>query len=183
MDSTGFVTLYHGSINDFTMVDVNEGKPNKDFGRGFYTSRTEHHAISIAVRNKALEQERYKIRGKKTNATAWLYTFEFDLSDLDKLNVKEFTSPDKEWMRFVVLNRTSRTQQHDYDIVIGATANDNTRASIQAVLAAAGGQAISDKAIEALIALVEPNNLPPQFYFATQRAADLLYFRSRRIVR
>jgi hypothetical protein len=59
--------------------------------------------------------------------------YEFDLDNLSKLNLKEFTSADREWMRFVVLNRESKAQQHEYDVVIGPTANDNTRAAIQTV--------------------------------------------------
>jgi hypothetical protein len=37
--------------------------------------------------------------------------------------------------------------------------------------------------IDALIALIEPENLPWQFFFGTQRAADLLHFNRRRVIR
>ena len=87
-------------------------------------------------------------------------------------------------MRFVVLNRESKSkvQEHEYDIVIGPTANDNTRAAIQTVMLLTKGQIITDKAIDALIALIEPDNLPWQFFFGTQRAADLLRFTERSII-
>ena len=183
MDNGSIITLYHGSIYDFEKIDVDKGKPYKDFGRGFYTSRTEQHASSLALRNKEIQQVRNALRGIKDNISSWLYTYEFDLQKMDFLNVKEFVHPDSEWMRFVVLNRMSRTRQHNYDIVIGATANDNTRASIQTVISAAGGQALSDRAIDALIALVEPDNLPQQYFFGAQRAADLLQLIGRRIIR
>jgi hypothetical protein len=42
---------------------------------------------------------------------------------------------------------------------------------------------LTDKAIDALLALVEPDNLPWQFFFGTQRAADLLRFKGRGIIR
>jgi len=183
MNDNSIITLYHGSIYDFSKIDVSQGRLNKDFGRGFYTTRTEQHAINLAVRNNAIQQERYAQRGQKASSISWLYTYEFDLLGMDQMNVKEFNTPDAEWMRFVVLNRTSRKREHNYDIVIGATANDNTRVSIQTVLAAAGGQVLSDSAINALIALIEPENLPPQVFFGTQRAADLLRFKSRRVIR
>ena len=180
---TDIITLYHGTTYDFVTVDITKGKPNKDFGQGFYTSRDIHHAQRLAIRNREIESERSTLRGRTANITAWLYSYEFDLRELDKLNVKDFATPDREWIKFVVLNRMSRTPQHNYDVVIGATANDNTRASIQAVLSAANGQALTDKAIDALIALVEPNNLPRQYFFGTQHAADLLQYKGRRVLK
>lgn len=45
------------------------------------------------------------------------------------------------------------------------------------------GKALSDKAVDALIALIEPDNLPWQFFFGTQRSADLLHYNGRRIIR
>ena len=38
------IQLYHGTIYDFDKIDVTKGKWNKDFGRGFYTSRDIGHA-------------------------------------------------------------------------------------------------------------------------------------------
>ena len=177
------ITLYHGTVYEFDKIDVTKGKGNKDFGRGFYTSRDIRHAERLAVRNKSIEEERYALRGVEKSFTPWLYIFEFNLDNLATLNVKEFTSADREWMRFVVLNREnkSKIQEHEYDIVIGPTANDNTRTAIQTVMPLAKGQIITDKAIDALIALIEPDNLPWQFFFGTQSAANLLRVIGRRI--
>jgi len=179
------ITLYHGTIYQFDKIDVTKGKGNKDFGRGFYTSRDVHHAKRLATRNKYIEEERFALRGMKKNVTPWLYTFEFDLDNLTSLNVKEFATADSEWMRFVVLNRESKSkdQEHEYDIVIGPTANDNTRAAIQTVMPLTKGQVMTDKAIEALIALIEPEKLPWQFFFGTQCAAELLRLIKRGVIR
>jgi hypothetical protein len=179
------ITLYHGTIYEFNKIDVTKGKGNKDFGRGFYTSRDIRHAERLASRNKSIEEERCALRGVKKRVIPWLYTFEFDLDNLAMLNVKEFAAADREWMRFVVFNRESKSkaQQHEYDIVIGPTANDNTRAAIQTVMPLTRGQVLTDKAIDALIALIEPDNLPWQFFFGTQRAADLLHLNGGRIIR
>ena len=179
------ITLYHGTIYEFDQIDVTKGKWNKDFGRGFYTSRDVFHAERLATRNKYIEEERFALRGAKKNITPWLYTFEFDIANLTALNVKEFAFADSEWMRFVVLNRESKnkSQEHEYDIVIGPTANDNTRAAIQTVMPLTKGQVMTDRAIDALIALIEPDNLPWQFFFGTQRAADLLRLTERGIFR
>ena len=178
------ITLYHGTIYEFDNIDVAKGKGNKDFGRGFYTSRDIRHAERLAARNKSIEEERSALRGAAKGVTPWLYTFDFDLDNLASLKTKEFATADREWMRFVVLNREnkSKTQQHEYDVVIGPTANDNTRAAIQTVMPLAKGQAMTEKAIDALIALIEPDNLPWQFFFGTQRAADLLHLKERRAI-
>jgi hypothetical protein len=179
------ITLYHGTTYEFDIIDVTKGKWNKDFGRGFYTSRDVSHAERLSTRNKFIEEERFALRGVKKSVTPWLYTFEFDLDNLTALNVKEFAAADREWMRFVVLNRESKskTQEHEYDIVIGPTANDNTRAAIQTVIPLTNGQIMTDRAIDALIALIEPANLPQQFFFGTGCAADLLRLTKRRIIR
>lgn len=179
------ITLYHGTIYEFDKIDVNKGKGNKDFGRGFYTSRDVHHAERLATRNKFIEEERFALRGVKKNVTPFLYTLKFDINNLATLNVKEFAIADREWMRFVVLNRESKskTQEHEYDIVIGPTANDNTRAAIQTIMPLTKGQVMTDKAIDTLIALIEPDNLPWQFFFGTQRSADLLRLTERGIIR
>ena len=179
------ITLYHGTIYEFDKIDVTKGKWNKDFGRGFYASRDVRHAERLATRNKFIEEERFVLRGMKKSVTPWLYTYDFDIDTLVTLNVKEFASADRDWMRFVVQNRESKskTQEHEYDIVIGPTANDNTRAAIQTVMPLTKGQIASDRAIDALIALIEPDNLPGQFFFGTQRATDLLRLTERGIIR
>jgi hypothetical protein len=46
------ITLYHGSVHSFDNIDVSMGKPFKDFGIGFYTSRDRFHAEKMALRNK-----------------------------------------------------------------------------------------------------------------------------------
>jgi len=178
------ITLYHGTIYEFDKIDVDKGKGNKDFGRGFYTSRDIHHAERLATRNMSIEEERFALRGIERIATPWLYSFDFDLDSMEIFNVKEFATADREWMRFVVLNRESKSkvQEHEYDIVIGPTANDNTRAAIQTVMPLTNGHVMTDKAIDALIALIEPDNLPWQFFFGTQRAADLLHLNGKRTI-
>jgi len=179
------ITLYHGTIYEFDKIDVTKGKGNKDFGRGFYTSRDIRHAERLALRNKLIEEERFALRGLEKTVTPLLYVYSLDFNDLATLKVKEFSTIDEEWMRFMVLNRESKSkiQEHEFDIVIGPTANDNTRAAIQTVVPLTKGQVMTDKAIDALIALIEPDNLTRQYFFGTQRAADLLRLTERRIIR
>jgi hypothetical protein len=104
----------------------------------------------------------------------WLYTYEFPRDAMDKLSVKVFDSADKVWLQFVSENRRSSKPIHNYDIVIGPTANDRTNASIQLYFSGAYGQVGTDRAMEILLEVLMPDNLPPQTFFATERAVQFL---------
>jgi hypothetical protein len=177
LDNSGIITLYHGSIHEFAKIDVARGKPNKDFGRGFYASRTEQHAANIAMRNRKIEQARL-LRSpdgiKHKSAAAWVYAYEFDLRELDRLNVKEFADADREWALFVARNRKSDARRGEYDVVIGKTANDDTRTTVDIYIMGGYGDPDSDAAISMFLQLILPDRLPPQMFFGTQKAADLL---------
>jgi hypothetical protein len=95
------------------------------------------------------------------------------------LKVKEFEAADVDWVKFIVLNRSNKRHQHDYDIVIGPTANDQTLVTVQAYLAGLYGNLDDDRAIQTFLKLIEPQKLPAQIYFGTQKAANLLVFKER----
>jgi len=168
------VTLYHGTISLFNKPDANKGKPFKDFGRGFYVSPEKQNAINIASRNKLIEESRNKRLKKTENVSAYLYTFELDLSILKDYSVKEFTNADKEWLLFVLANRSSRDKSHSYDVVIGPTANDDTRASLRAYNAGAYGEQDSDEAMNILIRRLKVDKLPEQVYFSNNNILSFL---------
>jgi hypothetical protein len=119
LNNTNIITLYHGSIYDFNKIDVARGKPNKDFGRGFYTSRTEQQAVNLAKRNRQIEQNRLALISDKTQVPAWLYVYEFDLLKADALNVKEFKQADFEWVDFIVENRFISADSLPYQTFFG----------------------------------------------------------------
>ena len=176
------ITLYHGSIFEFDEIDITKGKPYKDFGVGFYTSKTREHAIDLALRNRKIEERRKNLHNVKIQSQAWLYEYEFDLSNLSNLKVKEFPFANADWVKFIVLNRTNRIHQHDFDIVIGATANDQTLLAVQAYLSGLYGAINDDMAIQTFLQLIEPYRLPSQFYFGTQQAVNFLVFRGKCIL-
>ena len=47
--------LYHGTNIDFTAIDIQKCKPNKDFGRGFYLTDIKKQALNMAVRRCDIE--------------------------------------------------------------------------------------------------------------------------------
>jgi len=179
MSESNIITLYHGSIFEFDEIDVTKGKPYKDFGAGFYTSKAKEHAIDLALRNMKIEERRIKLHNMDIKLQAWLYEYEFDLLNFSNFKVKEFTSANADWVKFIVLNRTSKIHKHDYDIVLGATANDQTLLAAQAYLSGLYGAMDDDKAIQAFLQIIEPYRLPFQFYFGSQRAANLLVLKGK----
>jgi len=168
------ITLYHGSIRFFDKPNANKGKPFKDFGRGFYTSQEKQNAINLAFRNKSIEESRSKRLGKTESVSAFLYTFELNLACLKNYSIKEFPNADKEWLLFVLANRSSSYKSHTYDVVIGPTTNDDTRASLRAYNAGAYGEQDSDEAMDMLIRRLKVDKLPEQIYFSNNNALSLL---------
>jgi hypothetical protein len=176
---TDILAIYHGTTHDFTEIDVQKGKPFKDFGQGFYLAGTYDRAVNIARRNRKIETDRLRAAGDWAELPVFVYAYEFDLRELEKLSVKRFATADREWLKFIIQNRMSRTRRHDYDVVIGPTANDDTRASIRAIMNAANGAILSDAALDLLIQMLEPDKLPEQYYFGTSKSANLLKFKGR----
>ena len=158
---------------------MRRGKPFKDFGLGFYLTEYYEHARNIAVRNRRIEETRLRTMGDETKLPVFVYAYEFNLSEMNKLNVKRFDTADREWLRFIIANRMNRTRQHNHDIVIGPTANDDTRASIRTIMNAANGAILSDTALNLLIEILEPNKLPEQYYFGTSKAVAMLKLTGR----
>jgi len=169
------VTLYHGSSYDFDAIDLQQGRPYKDFGQGFYTSADAAHARSMAERNAQMRKSKLQRFDAGQNFIGrWLYQYEFDSEKAASLSIKEFTEADREWGSFITLNRSKKCVSHKYDIVIGPTANDYTNPTIQFYLSGGVGTVGSDAAIDELVRLLIPYQLPAQYFFATQRAVECL---------
>lgn len=100
----GKMTVYHGSYTAVEKPAVIKGKNTKDFGVGFYCT---------VIREQA---ERWAKR--YDTPTVSTYTVRLDTS----LNILEFKDMSEEWLDFIINCRHGIP--HDYDIVIGAMAND-----------------------------------------------------------
>ena len=168
------ITVFHGSTMLFDTIDIKKGKPYKDFGRGFYVTRNLHHAKNLALRNQRGEL----IRGLKS--VAYLYTFELDIDLLEKnCKIKHFQTADFKWLDFVLENRKSRDKVHNYDVVIGPTANDNTSVVLSVYFEGLYGEIGSQIAKETAIRQLETDNLPPQMYFGTDKSAKYLILKHK----
>ena len=164
------IKVYHGSTYLFEVIDVSKGKPYKDFGRGFYVTENFNHAKTLAIRNKMIETEQYN-----RDINAYVYTFEFDLISTKKnFNIKEFKDADLTWMEFVLANRKVRDRSHNYDVVSGPTADDDTSIVLKAYFGGLYGDIGSTSAIETALRLIEADKLPPQIYFSNNSATKFL---------
>lgn len=112
------IIVYHGTSFDFYTIDLAKSKDKRDFGKGFYTttiqSQAESWAKNIALRN-----------GMNT-CFVYVYEFTFDAT----LKHKHFDGLNEEWLDFIKNNRSLGGIQHDYDVVTGPVADDNTMLTV-----------------------------------------------------
>ena len=99
--------LYHVGFDIIKEPDLNAGRRNADFGKGFYLSDNKEFSIRWAKKRKGL--------------TTYINTYELDMNDL---NIKKLRK-DKHWFKNIYLNRLNVKDIYaDYDVVIGPIAND-----------------------------------------------------------
>lgn len=115
--------LYHGSDAFFEIPDLLKCRPFKDFGRDFYL--TPDLAVAKRMAERCVERSDWQ------GAQRYVYTYSFDDSNLDGLNIRRFAPVvDEEFARFVMSNRQARSRAADnnrdnrYDIVVGPIADD-----------------------------------------------------------
>lgn len=96
--------VYHGSYCKIEEPKIIEGKYTKDFGKGFYCTILEEQAEKWA----------------KKYETPIINIYEYN--ENANLKIKEFTVMTEEWLDFIIGCRSGKT--HEYDIVIGAMADD-----------------------------------------------------------
>lgn len=122
-DKSTDLTVYHGSCFEFDKINLDKSHNRRDFGRGFYTTILQSQSIEWAYRLSLRE------RKKK------YYVYEYLFEENPVLKVKRFDKLDKEWLEFIKENRSKGGLQHDYDVVIGPVADDNTMETVQLYIA------------------------------------------------
>lgn len=100
----GKMTVYHGSYTAVKKPKIVKGKNTKDFGSGFYCT---------IIREQA---ERWAKRYDTPVVNSYTVCMNADMKIL------EFKDMTEEWLDFIIDCRHGKV--HDYDIVIGAMAND-----------------------------------------------------------
>lgn len=151
--------LYHGTNAEILRIDLKESRVGKDFGIGFYLTPDKQ----VAQRQAERKFEQYGV-GK-----ARVYEYTIDDNALQALKVLQFDSYTMEWARFVLMNRKNRTrtQVHNYDIVIGPIADDVIGYQIRRV-----EEGIITE--EQFLDEIKYHTVTIQYMFATDMAIQLL---------
>ena len=153
--------IYHGSNQDFNVVDLSKSKDRRDFGKGFYTT---------TIREQAL-QWGYNMFNRFGGDGIFLYEFEF-LPSPD-MTSKQFTEISYEWFDFILSNRTIGGLQHSFDFVQGPVANDKTVVTITGFI---DGLYTRDEAMQRL----RYSKTNDQVSLHTEKAVSLLGLREKR---
>ena len=141
--------IYHGSYCEVKNPKIIEGKYTKDFGTGFYCTILEEQAIKWARKYKTPTINKYEYEEDKN------------------LKIKEFTVMTEEWLDFIINSRNS--EKHDYDIVIGAMADDQVYNYVTDLISGN----ISRKAFWELAKFRHPTH---QIAFCTEKSLDCIKF-------
>lgn len=100
----GKTLIYHGSYTEIKSPKIITGRSTKDFGNGFYCT---------VIKEQAERRAR-----RYDTPTVNVYSVLID----ESLDILEFKTMTEEWLDFIVDCRAGKP--HNYDIVIGAMADD-----------------------------------------------------------
>mgnify|MGYP000999250364 FL=1 len=89
--------------------------------------------------------------------------------EIDSLKIKQFDALNIEWLEFIKMNRIEGGLQHEFDVVIGPVADDNTMETVQLYIA---GILTAREAVERL----RYNKVNNQVSFHTENALQSLKF-------
>lgn len=159
--------LYHGSTVIVKNPSLRLGRPNTDFGKGFYTTID----FEQAARWSQIRRE----RAGGGNAVVSEYTVDDDFLKRTDLQIMRYNGATKEWLDFVVTNRRF-APLHNYDIVLGPVANDNLYATISLY-------ENGELSAEAAIIQLKTHVLYNQVSFHTQIAITNLRFEEAQEIR
>ena len=106
--------LYHGGTEAVMHPDCKKGRPDLDFGQGFYVTQLQDQAEGFARR---------KARDRRGKPVISVYEFDYEaaIKDCAYLNFEFY---DEAWLDFVVDSRSGLKPWANYDVVEGGVAND-----------------------------------------------------------
>lgn len=151
VDASRELVVYHGTCSEFEKINLNKSHNRRDFGKGFYTTILQSQSKEWAYR--------LSLREKRND----YYVYEFLFEEVPSLKVKRFDRLNEEWLEFIKKNRSKGGLQHDYDVVIGPVADDNTMETVQLYMA---NILTAEEAVERL----RYNKVNNQVSFHTEKA-------------
>ena len=109
-----YMILYHGGTEAVMHPDCKAGRPDLDFGQGFYVTLLLDQAEGFANR---------KARDRRAKPIISVYEFDYEAAIQDCEYLK-FDFYDEAWLDFVVASRNGMKPWAQYDVVEGGVAND-----------------------------------------------------------
>jgi hypothetical protein len=156
--------IYHGSLEIVNKPKIISPTRTLDYGSGFYTTTSFEQA------------ERWvKRKLNVSHSKGWVNVYEWDDSKANNLNILKFTSPNEDWLDFVMSNRTDIHYHHNYDIVYGPVADDRVYAAF-----ALYEQGFLDK--QTLINELRAYKLVDQILFHTIESLETLIYKDNKEV-
>jgi len=156
------MTVYHGSYIEIQKPDLEYGRFNLDFGKGFYVTTLQEQAEKWATRRAIMMNEKPIVN---------IYKF-----DDSNLNILLFDGYTEKWLDFVVKNRTGISETHNFDAIYGNIADDDVAAIVNDYIRLLNRGRMSSNGKYFFIEQLQyskPNN---QYCVATQKGIAALNF-------
>lgn len=150
--------VFHGSTDVVRRPEIRNMGRRLDFGAGFYVTTSRNQAAQWATR-----------RAKSMRRPAYVCEYEIDTYAMRELDVLSFETPFREWVKFVMENRTREGFTHPYDVVYGPVADDRVYASFALYENGVIG-------IDTLIAELKTYRLVDQYLFHTRCSLGVIDF-------
>ncbi|MCL1865497.1 MAG: DUF3990 domain-containing protein [Spirochaetes bacterium] len=164
--------LYHGSYSEIKTPDLNYGRYNLDFGKGFYVTGHKEQAEKWALRRAMAARH---IRGFAQAGFVTVYE-----SDLDSagLNILSFDGYSESWLDFVVANRGNLEAVYNskYDVIYGNVADDDVAQAVDAYMELLRKNRVNKTVKDALLYQLTFSHPNDQYCFVTNKSLALLKF-------
>ena len=154
--------LYHGSYVKVKNPEILRNEKGRDFGCAFYLTPVKSQAERMAKRKHK------QMIALKLEAKPIVSVFEWD-ENITKLNYKDFTNPDLEWLEMILKCRTNPFFSHGFDIVKGKIADDSVGETVSLCL---NGYITKEEALRRL----EFQKINSQIAFCSERSLKGLRF-------
>lgn len=106
--------VYHGGTEEVKTPICKLGRPNLDFGQGFYVTELRNQAVSWALQ---------MADRRKQPPVLNVYFLDRD-AVLSEFRCKIFHAYDEDWLGFIVASRKGENVAAKYDYIEGGVAND-----------------------------------------------------------
>lgn len=132
--------LYHGSTIIVKEPLTHIGRPELDFGQGFYVTNNYEQAEKWAITKASRKRGQIGIVNS--------YYFDFNSFLEQNYTIKVFKSYGKEWLDFITDSRREKEPWKNFDLIEGGIANDSVITTVDAYV---DGFITAEQAIDQLV--------------------------------